>query len=155
MKSSFHSSYSGRLASRLFISRLHYFSYFYFVPFSVSFYNSSARRTQEIHFIVKVACLLCHWLAMDVLLFGTFVSAGMCLASRCLAICIHVTLCWHYLCVQFQFLFHSPTCYGYKNIRLLTPNAFLHTLYSAEWHHDYWLTIRKLCRRKSRVLMLQ
>jgi hypothetical protein len=42
--------------------------------------------------IVKEECLLIRCLAMDVLLFRAFASAGMCLLSRYLAKSIHTTI---------------------------------------------------------------
>jgi hypothetical protein len=42
--------------------------------------------------IVDEACLPLLCLAIDVLLFRVFASAGMCLANRCLAMGIHVTI---------------------------------------------------------------
>jgi hypothetical protein len=34
--------------------------------------------------VIKIACLLVRYLAIDALLFGVFASAGMCLTNRCL-----------------------------------------------------------------------
>jgi hypothetical protein len=46
---------------------------------------------------VKEACLLVRYLAMDVLLFHAFPSAGMCLASRCLPMGVRVKTIYIYV----------------------------------------------------------
>jgi hypothetical protein len=57
----------------------------------MSFYNPSARTTQETAFIVKEVCLLLRHPVIYVLLFRVFAYAGMYFVSRCLAINIQVT----------------------------------------------------------------
>jgi hypothetical protein len=56
---------------------------------TVSFYNYSARMRQKTGFIVKEACLLDRYLAVDVFVLHKYAS---CLPSRCLAMDIQVTL---------------------------------------------------------------
>jgi hypothetical protein len=70
----------------------------YCTPTTASFgtrlsYNYFTRTTRKTACIVDEACLPRPCLSIDVLLFRAFVSAGMCLASRCLAMGIHVTIC--------------------------------------------------------------
>jgi hypothetical protein len=92
------SSHPGRLASR--ISTLHFwllFSTLYSTTSSplliVSFYNTSARTTQKTQPLLLTRRVYPRYcLAINVLLFGAFAFAEMCLASRCLTMCIHVTI---------------------------------------------------------------
>jgi hypothetical protein len=59
---------------------------------TVPTYNSSARTPPKTpSSIVKNACLLVRYLAMDILLLGSL-SLGMCLPTRCLAMGVHVTI---------------------------------------------------------------
>jgi hypothetical protein len=65
---------------------------------TVPSYNSSARTPQKTpSSVVKNACLLVHYLPMDVLLLLRFYASGMCLPSRCLAmgICVTIYTCYH------------------------------------------------------------
>jgi hypothetical protein len=56
-------------------------------------HNHFSRTPQETpSSIVKEACLLVRYLAVDVLIFRAFPSAGMCLPSRCLAMDMHVIM---------------------------------------------------------------
>jgi hypothetical protein len=60
---------------------------------TVHFCNNSARTPRKtLSSLVKIACLLVRYLAIDVLFFHAFASAGICLASRWLAMGIHVTI---------------------------------------------------------------
>jgi hypothetical protein len=59
---------------------------------TVPSYKSSARTPRKtLSSVVKNACLLVRYLAIDILLLNACV-AGMCLPTRCLAMGIHVTL---------------------------------------------------------------
>jgi hypothetical protein len=55
------------------------YSVYYFVASSLSLYKSSARTPR------KIQCLQLRWLAIHALLFSSFASSGLCLATRCLA----------------------------------------------------------------------
>jgi hypothetical protein len=58
------------------------------------FYNSSARAPRKRRSsVVKNACLLSRYLAVDVLLLLRAYAFGVCLLSRCLAVDICVTIC--------------------------------------------------------------
>jgi hypothetical protein len=89
---------------------------------TVTFYNTSARTTQKTAFIFEEACLLVHYLAMNVLLHA-YTSRG-CLPSRCLAMNIHVTIfqypIWYYFCL------HSV----YVIVKVKNPVLFQETVHS-------------------------
>jgi hypothetical protein len=65
--------------------------YIYFLKFLMYDYNHFARTTQKTA-VIKETCLLIHCMSMDDLLFRAFASAGMCSASRCLAMDLYVTV---------------------------------------------------------------
>jgi hypothetical protein len=56
-----------------------------------SFATVGTDHTENTACIVEDACLLFRYLAIDVLLFRAIASAEICLASRCLAMSVHVT----------------------------------------------------------------
>jgi hypothetical protein len=57
-------------------------------------YNHAARTPRKtLSSVVKNACLLIHYLEMDVPLLRAFASAGMCLPTLCLTMGVHVTIC--------------------------------------------------------------
>jgi hypothetical protein len=68
--------------------RLHTNHFFFFVAFSLSLYNPSARTPR------KTPCLLCHCLAMDILLLSRARLLRECLPGRCLTMGINVTICY-------------------------------------------------------------
>jgi hypothetical protein len=65
----------------------------FYLLYAAELYNYFERTTQKTQSVVKEACLLIRYVAVDVLLLCAFASAAVYLPSRCLAMGIHVTLC--------------------------------------------------------------
>jgi hypothetical protein len=63
--------------------------------FGALLYHLGTDHTENTARNVDEACLPRRCLAIDVLLFHAFASAGMCLASRCVAMGMHVTIQSH------------------------------------------------------------
>jgi hypothetical protein len=62
---------------------------------TLPFYNFSARTPRKTSSVIKNACLLVRYLALDVLLLLSAYASGMCLPSRCLVMgtCITIQCC--------------------------------------------------------------